>query len=163
MGVSGGCLSMERGIRGSNSVRLGIESTDIGSNFRDGRVRRATARRIRADIPEPCEFRNETDLLVRAVETADAEVHDAGVEISAVARDRLGAGDGARHVFHANVRVSWRHERVWVCRFARFDIPVSSTATVSRVLGSQTKTRSQSFHTLTRFDWLGVKICARAM
>lgn len=163
MGVSGGCLSMERGIRGSNSVRLGIESTDIGSNRQESRVRRATARRIRADIPEPCEFRNETDLLVRAVETADAEVHDAGVEISAVARDRLGAGDGARHVLHANVRVRWGHERVWVCRFARFDIPFSSAATVSRVLGSQTKTRSQSFHTLTRFDWLGVKICARAM
>ena len=154
---------MDGGIGRSKSVRTGSGATDFRFVRRvaaDGPRQRAVRPR---HIPRNPELIPKAHLLMRAVETADAEVHDAGVEISAVARDRLGAGDGARHVLHTNVRVSWRHERVWVCRFARFDIPFSSAATVSRVLGSQTKTRSQSFHTLTRFDWLGVKICARAM
>ena len=55
---------------------------------------------------------------MRAVETADAEVHDAGGESSAIARDRLGAGDGARHVLRAEVRAGGELGRVRLCRMS---------------------------------------------
>lgn len=112
--------SVDGGIGRSKSLRVGSRATDIGLVRRvaaDGPRQRAVRPR---DIPRNPELQiPKAHLLMRAVETADAEVHDAGGEISAVARDRLGAGDGARHVLRAEVRAGGELGRVRQCRLAQ--------------------------------------------
>lgn len=147
---------MDGGIGRSKSVRAGSGATDFGFVRRvaaDGPRQRAVRPR---HIPRNPELFLKAHLLMRAVETADAEVHDAGGESSAVARDRLGAGDGARHVLRAKVRAGSELGRVRLCRLAlrhpRFLFP---RLRVSRVLFGQSKSLcAQLFETFLHSDWL---------
>ena len=92
---------------------------------------------------------------MRAVETADAEVHDAGGESSAVARDRLGAGDGARHVLRAEVRAGGELGRVRLCRMS---LPLRvfflRGASFTRFVWAVKSFASKVFKTFPHSDWL---------
>ena len=148
---------MDGGIGRSKSLRVGSRATDIGLVRRvaaDGPRQRAVRPR---HIPRNPELQiPKAHLLMRAVETADAEVHDAGGESSAIARDRLGAGDGARHVLRAEVRAGGELGRVRLCRMS---LPLRvfflRGASFTRfVLGSQKVLRQKVFKTFPHSDWL---------